>query len=562
MKIGDAIVDFNALIIHRDGEEQFVEPKIMKVLEALINNAGKVVTREKLIDEIWGIGYGTDERLTRAIYILRKALKDTGKPSRYIRTIPKTGYQLIADISASSAPVNKEQAKHAEEKPIAFKTEQPEQAAQTQVKQASYFGRIMVSTVSALLVFAIISFFNYNRSTLSTEKIDPSIAAGLDGIYNYTGKGAIAEAQENFELMLAEDPDDAAARAGLALALIREYTHLERDPALLNRAHSAAEAALRNDNNLGLANIAVGWTAEFRGEYDRAHKLLDRAEILDPKNKLIYESRARVFYKTAKYQDAQETVETALEFHPEYTLFYSYLGQFNLRENDLQGAEDSFRKVLELSNGKNARAYGQLAHILHHQGETEAAIQTLQEGLKINQTSDLYTNLGTYLYFQGQYEMAANAFERTLEFTGDTHSHLYWANLADAYRQIPGKTKASAQAYKRAIQLLEIDIKNASENATYHSRLALYNAKSGEIDLAREQLTKLDRSSLTTSSDLFRLALIYEVISERELAISYLGKAMQAGYTMTEIMHEPELDRLRQDKDFHLLLASMEKTNE
>lgn len=561
MKIGGAIVDFKTLTIKQDGEEEFIEPKIMKVLEALIDNAGEVVTREDLIDQVWGIGYGTDERLTRAIYVLRKALKDTGKPSQYIRTIPKTGYQMVADIAPSAEeltkpkPTAKLDAASSEEQSV-------EPASYPQPKSPGFFGRIMISTISALLVLGIISFVNYNRSALSTEKVNPSVNAGLDGIYNYTRKGAIAEAQENFELMLAEDPDDAAARSGLSLALIREYTHLERDPALINRAHSAAEAAYRLDPNLALSNISKGWAAEFRSDYEGAHKFLDRAEILDPNNVLTLESRTRVFYKQGKFEDAKIVLNQAIDANPDYPVYYNFLGQFHLRDNDLPLAENAFRKLLALSGDTNSRAYGQLAHTLYHQDKANEAIQTLQDGLEIEKTASLYSNLGTYLFFQGQYDMSAEAFEHSIEFAGDSHFHLHWGNLGDAYRQVPGKQDKANKAYKRAAQLLEAEFSQSAPNITTRSQLALYNAKRGEHDLAREQLSKIDTDLATTSSDLFRLALIYEVLAERSLAISYLGKAMQAGYTMKEIMHEPELDRLRQDKDFHFLLTSLETKNE
>nr|WP_269815666.1 winged helix-turn-helix domain-containing protein [Parvularcula mediterranea] len=80
-----------------------VEPKVMDVLRVLTENVGQVVSREALIDEVWGVEHGGDERLSRAISLLRKALADTSKDERLIETAPRRGYRLTAEVSAPQA---------------------------------------------------------------------------------------------------------------------------------------------------------------------------------------------------------------------------------------------------------------------------------------------------------------------------------------------------------------------------------------------------------------------------------------------------------------------------
>ncbi len=98
MQIGQAQVDFKAHEINGPAGNHTVEPKVMQVLAILVENAGEVVTRENLIDQVWGVGYGGDERLSRAISLLRKSLGDSRSQHAYIQTIPKTGYKLTVDI--------------------------------------------------------------------------------------------------------------------------------------------------------------------------------------------------------------------------------------------------------------------------------------------------------------------------------------------------------------------------------------------------------------------------------------------------------------------------------
>ena len=99
IRIGKADVDFAARIIETDNRAASIEPKVMAVLKALVDCPGEVVSREDLIADIWDVRYGGDERLSRAISILRHALGDSGGQQAFIETIPKQGYRLIKSVS-------------------------------------------------------------------------------------------------------------------------------------------------------------------------------------------------------------------------------------------------------------------------------------------------------------------------------------------------------------------------------------------------------------------------------------------------------------------------------
>ena len=73
-----------------------LEPKVMQVLVCLAEHQGELVTKEQLIRAVWADTFVTDDVLTRCISELRKALNDDPKQPRFIETIPKSGYRLIA----------------------------------------------------------------------------------------------------------------------------------------------------------------------------------------------------------------------------------------------------------------------------------------------------------------------------------------------------------------------------------------------------------------------------------------------------------------------------------
>jgi DNA-binding winged helix-turn-helix (wHTH) protein/TolB-like protein len=87
--------------LERNGQAVRLEPKVMQVLVCLAERQGELVTKEQLIRAVWADTFVTDDVLTRCISELRKALNDDPKQPRFIETIPKGGYRLIAHVQRS-----------------------------------------------------------------------------------------------------------------------------------------------------------------------------------------------------------------------------------------------------------------------------------------------------------------------------------------------------------------------------------------------------------------------------------------------------------------------------
>lgn len=78
--------------------ENKVTPRSMDVLRLLIDNAGHVVSPGEFLESIWQSPIATDHAVHKAIAELRHALEDRASKPRYIKTIPKRGYTLIAEV--------------------------------------------------------------------------------------------------------------------------------------------------------------------------------------------------------------------------------------------------------------------------------------------------------------------------------------------------------------------------------------------------------------------------------------------------------------------------------
>jgi len=79
-----------------------VEPRVMDVLVLMVSHAGEVVTREEFIKSVWNGTFVTDEVLSRCIYRLRQTLGDDSRNPRYIETVSKRGYRLIAPVEKAA----------------------------------------------------------------------------------------------------------------------------------------------------------------------------------------------------------------------------------------------------------------------------------------------------------------------------------------------------------------------------------------------------------------------------------------------------------------------------
>ena len=94
-RIGDAIIDANRFLIHVQGEpEQALTVRELGLLKTFAANPGKVMTRDALLDAVWGVDYFAASRtLDQHILQIRRKL---GASGAYIETIRGIGYRLKA----------------------------------------------------------------------------------------------------------------------------------------------------------------------------------------------------------------------------------------------------------------------------------------------------------------------------------------------------------------------------------------------------------------------------------------------------------------------------------
>ena len=103
LQIGEFAINPASNEISLNGVTTRLRPILMDVLLRLAANPGTAVSRETLLNDVWPRRMVNDEVLSRAIAELRTALGDDPKNQRYIETLPKVGYRLVAAVAMSVA---------------------------------------------------------------------------------------------------------------------------------------------------------------------------------------------------------------------------------------------------------------------------------------------------------------------------------------------------------------------------------------------------------------------------------------------------------------------------
>jgi DNA-binding winged helix-turn-helix (wHTH) protein/predicted ATPase len=92
---GDVRFNIQSGELHRDGRTTTLTPKAAAVLAALLEKAPGLVTKEELLNRVWGGRAVGDEAITSCIQEVRRALDDDARNPRYIETRHRRGYRLM-----------------------------------------------------------------------------------------------------------------------------------------------------------------------------------------------------------------------------------------------------------------------------------------------------------------------------------------------------------------------------------------------------------------------------------------------------------------------------------
>lgn len=103
IRIGDWLLDHATYRLLAPGREHRLPRLQYVLLTTLVRHAGQTVGRDALVEAAWERQLVSDEVLSRQIATLRQLLGDDARQPRYIETLPKLGYRLVAEVAEDTA---------------------------------------------------------------------------------------------------------------------------------------------------------------------------------------------------------------------------------------------------------------------------------------------------------------------------------------------------------------------------------------------------------------------------------------------------------------------------
>ncbi len=181
LRVGDCVVDIARREVQAPSAEapRRITVKALQVLLVLVAHRGQVVSREALLEWVWSGTLPGDDVLTQAVTQLRKAFGDERDAPRYLETIAKGGYRLLADVAwvptqrAGEVPMsalpevvpngaNADALADAQEAPVA--EPQPEPTAPTSSPRSGGIRTAAFAAVACMVVLAVFAGFAWRGS--------------------------------------------------------------------------------------------------------------------------------------------------------------------------------------------------------------------------------------------------------------------------------------------------------------------------------------------------------------------------------------------------------------
>lgn len=395
-QIGSIIVEpLNGYICGPDQKPRHLPPKAMEVLVNLAASAPETVTREQLLDRVWGTRHVSDEVLTHAITELRQALGDDWTHPHFIQTIPKRGYRLVEAV-----------------RPV----ERPGARASIRTLPASSghgAGVIRRYLVYAMLVVAGIAIgatiivrllpggtgapegiANGNSAAVSMaaspEPGTPEESEGSEAAELYLLAQSRVEHMSVFdagrtEKLLADflsiDPQNPSAWSLLGRVYYRQAGLLRSRPVQegYELAREAIHKSLALDPRFAEAYAELAFVEmTFDFDFDAAFRHLRQAETLGPRDSLVLRVAARMEMTHAHLDHAIDLLEQAVFLDPVSCLAHANLGQAYYFADRLDKAEQSLETSLRL-NPRAVRTRYSLGLVRLAKGNPLQAMSIIEE---------------------------------------------------------------------------------------------------------------------------------------------------------------------------------------
>jgi len=464
-----------------------LRPKTFEVLRFLVENAGRVVTKEEFIRAIWPDVVVTDESLSHCVSEARYAIGDTSHA--IIKTVPRSGYRFVAPVSRLSEgggaePQSKPAAaSHASPNPDGG-PDKPSIAVLPFTNiggdpEQEYFADGMVEEIitalsrfSDMLVIARNSSFAYKGRSVDVKQVGRELGV------RYVLEGSVRKAANRLRITgqlidastgahiwadrfdgalenVFDLQDQVTARVVGAMSPKMEQAEIQRAKRKPTESLDAYDYYLH-----GMAML-YEWTNETNGE---ALRLFYKAIEVDPRFASAYGMAAWCYAgrkangwmadRPQEVAEASRLARKAVSLGRDDAVAL-YTGGYTLAyaAHDLDAGSVFIDRALTL-NPNLATAWNAMGWVKIFLGEPEVALQHLAHAIRLSPFDAYLPNIRAamaFAYFiSGDYDKASSLAEQALQEKPDFHTALRYAAVSNA---LAGRLAEAQQAMARLRQI-------------------------------------------------------------------------------------------------------------
>lgn len=384
---------------------------MIRVIQGLSGYAHNVALRDELLDLAWPDGGGTDESLTRAISLLRKAFKTLGAENPVIKTVHKRGYCLALPVTFPASHFPATQRASTTEVPrdivpsiavLAFSDMSPEPNYQHIGDGISEEILSALTKNETFRVAARTSAFSFKGKDIDLSIIGKALNVKyvLEGTIRVAGErlkvsANLIDTETGFRVS-SESFDGAMKDIFVAQEAIAQAIYGTLSQELFDRKQRLTEVLTDNPlaYELFLQGRALNQRIYGEGTLEAAKDFLNKAIALDPKFSQAYEELAHThslestYYvtdreKRPKIKTAAQYARQAIALNPSLGFAMTFIAIEKMTQGDLVGAIDLTEKAYQLDHN-NAEVNLRLGYFYLMIGRVKHAIPYLEKSVALD----------------------------------------------------------------------------------------------------------------------------------------------------------------------------------
>jgi len=314
-----------------------------------------------------------------------------------------------------------------------------------------------------------------------------------------------------------------------------------RDSDYLDPAIRACRRATDLQPQLLEARIALGRLLDRTGQDELARRVLTEAIDRHPNSAQAHWALAETLFSLGAMDLASQHFEQAVELDPSSPNALGGHARFLARADSLDSALPFFERAIAAAP-KDSKYRIDLGVALLYAGRFMAAAETFEQAIPYDEDTGIaLNNAGGSYYLAGQYGRAYEMFRDAA--AANDKDFAFWGNLGDTCRHWEQCSEDSSQYYRRALELLEVELTIKPNDSELLAVSGQYLMRLGRVEEGRSTLQRA-LSEKPGAKAVLDAALGYAAIGATDRASELTRQAIALGYPEVFARALPDLGSL------------------